>query len=381
MALPFMLAQMGLPADLFQLYSVSGVINGRFATLLACMELICITLITTGFLLGRVRPKLLVPRMAAAIGVAVVMIIGMRLMLEQTVPVASAEKDRLANMTIEDRPYMLVETDPNKIPEPRSGLKPKVGTDGKRILRVGYLPDRFPFAYMNAQEKLVGHDIELMARMAEDLDFLIQWYPTSLALMSSHLNEGRLDFVVSGITLSTSRINKVGFSEPYAELVLGAVASEENKARLASLSPDELATAELMVAVATPNPYLDAFETALPKATFTYIQSPKGFYEAEYSAYDALLISMEAGSAWNMLYPGYSTVILKEGAMKKELVVAARPDNADLVRYLNDWLRLQQSKGLMDALYEYWIMGHPRPSDEEIPRWCIARDVLGWGRK
>ncbi|MGE9289369.1 MAG: cation:dicarboxylate symporter family transporter, partial [Puniceicoccales bacterium] len=52
LALPFMLQLTGLPSDLFSVYSVSGVINGRFATLLACMELISITLITGTWLAG-----------------------------------------------------------------------------------------------------------------------------------------------------------------------------------------------------------------------------------------------------------------------------------------------------------------------------------------
>ena len=38
-AMPFMLDLMRIPADLYQLYVVTGIINGRFATLLAAMNL------------------------------------------------------------------------------------------------------------------------------------------------------------------------------------------------------------------------------------------------------------------------------------------------------------------------------------------------------
>jgi ABC-type amino acid transport substrate-binding protein len=46
-AMPFMLDLMRIPADLYQLYVVTGIINGRFATLLAAMNLVIFTLLAT----------------------------------------------------------------------------------------------------------------------------------------------------------------------------------------------------------------------------------------------------------------------------------------------------------------------------------------------
>ncbi len=79
------------------------------------------------------------------------------------------------------------------------------------------------------------------------------------------------------------------------------------------------------------------------------------FYEAPEGEYDILLTSMEVGSAWNMVYPDFTTVLVRGGALKKELVYAASPENAQLIRKLNDWLRLQRSNGTMTRLYDYWV--------------------------
>ncbi len=46
-AVPFMLDLMRIPTDAFQLYLVTGIINGRLATLLAAVHLVAITLIAT----------------------------------------------------------------------------------------------------------------------------------------------------------------------------------------------------------------------------------------------------------------------------------------------------------------------------------------------
>jgi hypothetical protein len=117
---------------------------------------------------------------------------------------------------------------------------------------------------------------------------------------------------------------------------------------------------------------------ALPRAELIYIDENRTFYEAEKGTYDLLLTSMEAGSAWNMLYPGFTTIMLRNGTMKKELVFACNPENTELIRYVDDWIRLQESKGTMIALYDHWFRGLPRTSEEKPRRWCIMRDVFGW---
>jgi hypothetical protein len=51
-ALPFMLDLMRLPSNAYQPYVVTGILNGRFATLLAAMNLILFTLLATASLTG-----------------------------------------------------------------------------------------------------------------------------------------------------------------------------------------------------------------------------------------------------------------------------------------------------------------------------------------
>ena len=49
--------------------------------------------------------------------------------------------------------------------------------------------------------------------------------------------------------------------------------------------------------------------------------------------------------------------------------------NEDLRRSLNAWLIALQSRGVVDMLYRYWMLGEALQIDRP-PRWCIARDVL-----
>ncbi|RKX37135.1 MAG: hypothetical protein DRP64_17665 [Verrucomicrobia bacterium] len=384
LALPFMLSLMGLPGDLFNIYAVSGVINGRFATLLACMELISITLITGSWLAKpgglRIRLRDFLSRAVAVVVLALLMLVSMRLMLEQMVPSVDDHADQLASMDLPFLPDMTVAEPGSAPPASRdSGLNlfRRNGDESTR-LRVGYFPENLPFTYFNKNNKLVGYDIELVCELARDLKLKLEFYPTTINEMPLHLKERRLDMVISGITLSASQIKELGFSEPYQELVLGAVVLKAMKERLDEANEQEIRQSELKIAILKPNPYLDAFRVALPEAELIDVEGYRTFYEAEEGTYDLLLTSMEAGSAWNMLYPGYTTILLRNGSMKKQLVFAYNAENTELIRYVDDWLRLQQSTGAMEALYDYWFRGEPRANEEKPPRWCIMRDVLGW---
>ena len=388
LALPFMLSMQNLPADLFQIYSVSGVINGRFATLLACMELICITLIVTTWLASpsglKIRFRSLAMRAALIVVGFALMLLPMKLFLDRIVPTAADHRERLETMALSFRPEGVTVYKPGTaLPPPRGGAIRLFGKkEAEEVLRVGYLPDHLPFSYFNRAGRLVGYDVDLVVRMARDLDMQIEFYPTTLAEMGAAVNEGRLDLMISGITLSTSQIKKLGFTEPYRQLTLGAVLTKERKRDLLKARKnDELKFAELKIAVVTPNPYLEAFRAALPKSEFIFIDSPRTFYDADPGTYDLLLTSLEGGAAWNMLYPDFTTLIIKNGSLKKELVFAADPKNEELIRFVDDWLRLQKSQGLMDRLYDYWIRGLPRPNEKKPRRWCIMRNVLGWGRE
>ncbi|MDF3130860.1 cation:dicarboxylase symporter family transporter [Kiritimatiellaeota bacterium B1221] len=378
LALPFMLQQMNLPADLFQLYSVSGVINGRFATLLACMELICITLMSTGLLLGKLRLHAPLIRLAVVAGCGGALLFGTRRLLDRVVPPTGEMTAQLSHMQLPGTPKMKVVPPEGEPPSGRPGLLGRLSGEKGKTLRVGYIPGSIPFAYVNAKGDLVGYEVELVMRLARDLEMNLEWYPTSLSKMEEHLRENRLDLVVSGLTLSASEIKNVSYSQPYQKLILGAVTTPKNRERLQALSPRELREAPLKVALVTPNPYLDAFHTMLPRAEFQFVDSPRDYYEAEPGVYDALLISLEAGAVWNMQYPGHSTLVLQKGALQKQLVMVAPPDNPLTLQYLDDWLQLQMGTGLMDRLYDYWFLGHPRPEEEKRLRWCIGRDVLGW---
>ena len=52
-------------------------------------------------------------------------------------------------------------------------------------------------------------------------------------------------------------------------------------------------------------------------------------------------------------------------------------DDAPEIVSHDDWLELADKNGLLEQLYDYWILGNEY--EAKTPRWSIMRNLLGWG--
>jgi hypothetical protein len=50
-------------------------------------------------------------------------------------------------------------------------------------------------------------------------------------------------------------------------------------------------------------------------------------------------------------------------------------DDSDFEDFINDWLHMKKSHGIIDNLYKKWILG--KKMEKKGQRWLIGRDVFG----
>jgi hypothetical protein len=64
--------------------------------------------------------------------------------------------------------------------------------------------------------------------------------------------------------------------------------------------------------------------------------------------------------------------------MKLKVPVAfSLPKGEDeYARCINTWLQLKEENGFQQSVYNYWLLGENPKA--KIPRWSVAKDVLGW---
>ncbi len=384
--LPFLLQQMQIPTDMFQLHMVTLVYIGRVATLMAVMHLAGVALLSAA---GNARWLKFKPRSISifAGGSVAILLLSVsltRLTLVNTVDQAYSKNKVVGAMHAIKYPrqgkvHFDFYSDETLAPS-SALLAESEGSDLKAIrergsLRVGYDPDGLPFSYFNKEGHLVGFDIEMTQAFADELDVEVEYFPYDKSTMQECLNDTRsCDILVGGLFATTRRIEEMLFSDPYLELHLAFIVPDHRKSAFESLS--SLHTKSDMRIAVLERPYFGArVQQLLPGAEIVQVNSPREYFESA-DGFDALVMSAEADSAWTLLHPAYS-VVIPEDAQVTVCVGYPMPLNARrLENVMSRWIHLKQSDGTIDTLYAHWIEGKTAETNER--RWNVLDDVLGW---
>jgi len=381
-ALPFLMDLLGVPHDLFLLYIPSSIVTGKFDSMVTVMSLLALALLTASAVAGRLRiePRRIARALLIALAATAVTVGGLKLGLAHAIDTVYRKDEALKNMNLPRvaLPVALLA----EAPPPESVSTPALQRIRARgVLRVAFVGDRVPFAFVNARGDLVGMDVELAQRLAQDLGAArVAFVPAGLDQMARLLAEGRID-VAMGLPYLPGLLTQVAYSLPYLDSTLGLVVRDELRDAFASTAP-----------LAKRSPVTIALLGDLPAVQerlreqlagvdlrFVALSSPKDFFEGKAPQVDAFAMLAEAGAAWSILYPAYSVVVPQPGAIAVPVGVGMRRGDTELAGVVNDWLVIQRSAGVLGQVRDYWVLGHG--AQKRSPRWSIRHDVLGWDRR
>ena len=375
LALPFLLDQMRIPSDLYQLYVVTGVVNGWFATLLAVMNLFAFTLIATCAARKGLTPRW--RRAPAILATTAALLLGtiglLRLGFSQVVS-GDATEQALIEMTLTEPVEATVHLnvpDALKTPAPANW-----GLDGIRergALRVGYNSDSLPFAFFNSAGQLVGFDIELCHRLAREFDLKLEFVPWEHDTLVDQLEGRQFDIVAGGLIVTGERLMRFAFSEAYMTVTASLVVEDHRRHDFPRWSVVEQ-TPGFRVGLTSTELARGLF-TRLFRRSLTTLQTYREFFGPNPEGLEGVLMSAEAGSAWTIIYPQYD-VVIPEPRASRPIALALAKQNGPLTTIIDDWIRLKMVDGTIDRLHEYWIQG--KGAEKKEPRWSIIRDVLHW---
>lgn len=379
-AIPFMLDLLRIPADTFQLFVVvSQVAVVRFEALLSAMYTLAMTLLGAAAMAGLIRVRL--RRVAVYLAVTAVALAavvgGISLVLRHGIQREYMKYRVFIEMGLRYKPApcAVFETD---LPPAEPGVPPAGRLD--RILergsiRVGYCRDALPFAFQNAHGKLVGLDIDMAHQLARDMGVKLELVRVLRKELAERLNEGRIDIVMSGSSLTMSDARDLAFSVPYMEQTLAFVVLDHLREAFSSRRRVQ-AMESLKIAMLDDPYYTSRIRASLPRAQVEIVDSPRVFFRSEPGTFDAFVYWAEAGSSWSLIYPDYSVAVPHPVVVAMPMAYPMPERAPELVRYVDTWIELKKKDKTLEHLYDYWILG--QDAVERGPRWCVLRDVLHW---
>lgn len=379
-ALPFLLDILQIPSDFFELYILTGIINGNFATLLAAMNLLIFTLMATCAITGflSINWKKLLIYTAITILLTAGIITGTRTYLSLALTDAYTKDKVIAGMhLLQDRvPEIVHKTVPPTpvVSDPGQSRLERIRNRG--VLRIGYRTDFLPFSFINAAGDLVGFDIAMAHRLAKELGVNLEFIPVELEIMAQQLKDDHFDIIMAGIVNTPHRLEEMNFSEAYLDVTIALVVKDHRRKEFATLERIKRINGLRIGIYGDERYFATELENRLPKAKVVDITSIPDFFEHNRDDVDALLFAAEPGAAWTLLYPDYSVVIPKPDIAALPLGYPIAKGDQEMVNFLNRWIDMKKKDKTIEKLYNYWILG--QGSIEKKPRWSIIRNVLHW---
>lgn len=377
-SVPFLLDAFRVPADTFQLFLATGVINSHLGALVSAVHTACLALLASFAVTGalRFRPARVLRYAAVTVTLAVAVFGGSRLLFETVLTPAYTQDDVLMSMRLPADSVVTTvfrEAPPPPAPAASGGTLERIRERG--VLRVGYLTDGLPFSFFNRRGELVGYDVDLAHRLAADLDVKLELVPVDRERLADALGEQGCDIVMAGVAETTERAERVGFSTSYLDETFAFVVPDHRRNEFADWESIR-ARPHLKVLAPDVAYYLDKLRARVPRADVETFADIEPLLAARTFDADAIALTAERGSTWTLLYPQFSVVVPKPGVARIPLAYPLAQSDERWHDFVDLWIDLKRKDGTLDELYDYWILG--RNAEPRPPRWSIVGDVLHW---
>jgi ABC-type amino acid transport substrate-binding protein len=231
---------------------------------------------------------------------------------------------------------------------------PVASTAGSpKVMRVGIDPDYPPIAYKK-DGKLQGIEVVLARQMGKDLGKEVQLIETPWEQLIPALNAGKIDVIMSGMSITQERKRLVSFTEPYMRIGQMAIIRTEDIGRLSS--PRALYETKLRIGFVAGTTGALFVESNLVQAQPVPLKSG----EAGIPALRARQIDVfihDAPTAWRLASDPLENevVALYWPLTEEELAWAVRTSDVQFRGELDAMIEQWKKSGRLQATLNQWI--------------------------
>ena len=386
LTLTFLLDLLKLPNDMIQVFLSMDVINVRFGTVLGVMHYASITLIAAVAIVSRLRVNwlILLRLLIVSLALLAAIILGTRAFYTTIVSPTYTKADSLRRLDLlgERQPSVMHAGSEIGVENAQTKAANLIEIIARGVLNVCYQPNEYPSAFYNnaTPPQLVGFDIEIAHRLAQDQNVSLAFFPALDERQAVQLLNSRVcDVYMRSLPISAVRTHIFALTDPIYESAVGLIVRDHQRHAFRTWQEIEKLGADFKLGVDGSPSSMSMSRNLFPAASLTPIKDMEEqdrILESGAQNLDAITDMAEEGGAWTLLYPAF-TVIVPQPAVLIPVAYAVARDNDELLISTNAWLLAEKSKGTIDELYNYWMLGGAI-QEKRPPRWSMIRNVLNW---
>jgi len=220
-------------------------------------------------------------------------------------------------------------------------------------LRVG-MSTFVPWAMKDKTGKLIGFEIDVATRLAEDMGVKPEFVPTKWAGIIPALLTGKFDVIIGGMGIRPNRNLKVNFSLPYDYTGMSLVAHQEVAKGFKSL--EDFNRAEVSIAARLGSTAVTAAKQYMPKARLRLFDDESQAYQELLNGKAHAVVGSAPTPAFYALKHPEKIFLPLEGTFTKEPIgFAVRKGDPDTLNFFNNWIRVVEAEGWLKTRKHYWF--------------------------
>jgi polar amino acid transport system substrate-binding protein len=221
------------------------------------------------------------------------------------------------------------------------------------VLKVGM--DIFqPWAMKDKNGRLIGFEIDVATRLAEDMGVKVEFLPTAWSGIIPALLTGKFDVIIGGMGITAQRALQVNFTQPYEYSGMSIVAHKKVAAGFDSL--EDFNNSEVQIAVKLGTTAAAAAKRFLPKAKLRMFDTePQAYQELRNGNVHAVVGSAPRPAYEAVDYNKTLFLPVQETFTKEPIGFALRKGDPDSLAFFNSWITIVSLEGWLEERHNYWF--------------------------
>lgn len=200
----------------------------------------------------------------------------------------------------------------------------------------------------------IGFDLDLARAMANELGVRLQPVNTRFTDLFQTLSAGRIDLIISGMSVTPERARLVDFSDPY--MTIGQTVIINSKHQDSVRSYRDLNTARFVVIAPPGTTAAAAVEKFLPKATYSAVESEaEALAAVRHGVADAFVYDSPHNAIAFAMDKSGKLELLDQPFTEEQLGIAIRKDETQLLAWINAFLDRLENEGQRERMMKKWF--------------------------
>jgi polar amino acid transport system substrate-binding protein len=221
------------------------------------------------------------------------------------------------------------------------------------VLRVG-MSTFVPWAMKDKTGKLIGFEIDVATRLAQDMGVKVEFIPTKWSGIIPALLTGKFDVIIGGMGILPSRNLKVNFTDPYDFTGMSMVASNKMAAGMQGI--EAFNKSGITIAARLGSTAVTATKKHLPNAEIRMFDDEAQAYQEVINGRVHAVVGSAPTPAFQAIkYPDKLFLPLDGTFTREPIGFAVRKGDVDTLNYFNNWIGYVTAEGWLKERKTYWF--------------------------